>query len=200
MDKPDKKNQLTPKQEKFCLGYLETGNAYIAMSKSEITRSKTVGGFYVYLLIDPTNGEIFYVGKGKGKRMYSHELDAKAGRIANVKKHQRIVSVLDKGHQVDKIVFHSCSSEAEAFDIERIMIARLHEGLTNIIGGVTSQIEIAMERAKHALSRLISYEQWVSQASQAQLQAASNIAGSPLACYQDHKDTLERYASGDFSR
>lgn len=27
MDKPDKKNQLTPKQEKFCLVYLETGNA-----------------------------------------------------------------------------------------------------------------------------------------------------------------------------
>lgn len=192
--------KLTPKQENFCLAYLETGNAYIAMSESGIKRSKPVDGFYVYLLIDPANGEIFYVGKGKGKRMHDHELDAKAGRIANVKKHQRIVSVLDKGHQVDKIVFHSCSSEAEAFGVERIMIVRLHEGLTNMLGGVTSQKEIAMERAKHALFRLISYEQWISYASQAQLKAASNIAGSPLAFYQDHKDTLERYASGDFSR
>ena len=29
-------------------------------------------GYYVYLISDPTNGEIFYVGKGKGNRVFSH--------------------------------------------------------------------------------------------------------------------------------
>ena len=29
--------------------------------------------FYVYNLIDPRNNSIFYVGKGKGNRMYKHE-------------------------------------------------------------------------------------------------------------------------------
>ena len=27
---------------------------------------------YIYLLSDPTTGEIFYVGKGKGNRVFSH--------------------------------------------------------------------------------------------------------------------------------
>lgn len=191
---------LTPKQENFCLAYLETGNAYSAVERSGFKRSRATSGFYVYLLTDPLNGEIFYVGKGKGKRMHDHELDAKAGRIANVKKHQRIVSVLSRGHQVDKIVFHSCSDEVEAFDVERAMIVRLHDGLTNMLGGVTSQKDVAMERAKRALSRLITYDQWVMSASSAQLKAASNIAGSALAFYADHKATLERYSAGDFSR
>ena len=29
-------------------------------------------GNYVYRLIDPRNGETFYVGKGKGNRVFSH--------------------------------------------------------------------------------------------------------------------------------
>ena len=29
--------------------------------------------YYVYELIDPRNGEVFYVGKGSGKRAYKHE-------------------------------------------------------------------------------------------------------------------------------
>ena len=29
-------------------------------------------GYYVYLISDPSNGEIFYVGKGKGNRVFSH--------------------------------------------------------------------------------------------------------------------------------
>lgn len=29
-------------------------------------------GFYVYRLIDPRNGNTFYVGKGKGNRVFAH--------------------------------------------------------------------------------------------------------------------------------
>ncbi|MGI9440198.1 MAG: hypothetical protein ACR2OT_04365, partial [Parvibaculales bacterium] len=31
-------------------------------------------GYYVYRLIDPRNGETFYVGKGKNDRVFEHAL------------------------------------------------------------------------------------------------------------------------------
>lgn len=35
---------------------------------------KAIDGFgnYVYRLIDPRNGETFYIGKSKGNRVYAH--------------------------------------------------------------------------------------------------------------------------------
>ena len=32
--------------------------------------------YYVYRLIDPRNGQTFYVGKGKGNRVFAHVTDA----------------------------------------------------------------------------------------------------------------------------
>ena len=32
--------------------------------------------YYVYRLIDPRTGQTFYVGKGKGNRLYAHINDA----------------------------------------------------------------------------------------------------------------------------
>lgn len=52
-------------------------------------------GTYVYRLIDPRNGETFYVGKGKGDRVFAHiraepgiegdELDNKLKRIRDIR-------------------------------------------------------------------------------------------------------------------
>ena len=35
-------------------------------------------GYYVYRLIDPRNGDTFYVGKGIGNRIFAHALNASA--------------------------------------------------------------------------------------------------------------------------
>jgi hypothetical protein len=46
--------------------------------------------FYVYLYIDPRDGEVFYVGKGTGNRCFHHLKDVresdKAARIADIRK------------------------------------------------------------------------------------------------------------------
>jgi len=46
------------------------------MSKTQITEfsSEVIKklAYYVYRLIDPRNGETFYVGKGKGNRVFHH--------------------------------------------------------------------------------------------------------------------------------
>lgn len=38
-------------------------------------------GYYVYLLVDPTDGRPFYVGKGRGERANSHEIAALAEQV-----------------------------------------------------------------------------------------------------------------------
>jgi len=35
-------------------------------------------GYYVYRLIDPRDGSVFYIGKGKGNRVYAHLNEALA--------------------------------------------------------------------------------------------------------------------------
>ena len=39
--------------------------------------------FYVYNLIDPRDKSVFYVGKGKGNRMYKHEQYMINGKYSN---------------------------------------------------------------------------------------------------------------------
>jgi len=49
--------------------YLQCKNIY----QSTLINKEYTNGYYVYALIDHTNGEIFYIGKGKGNRLYQHE-------------------------------------------------------------------------------------------------------------------------------
>ena len=42
-------------------------------------------GYYVYRLLDPRNGETFYVGKGKGNRVFDHAKIAKAQNVKAAK-------------------------------------------------------------------------------------------------------------------
>ena len=62
--------------------------------------------YYVYTLAYP-NGEVFYVGKGVGNRMYHHEVEAAStARVAyrNRKKLEVIREVWASGGQVQKSI------------------------------------------------------------------------------------------------
>lgn len=95
-------------------------------------------GWYVYRLIDPRNGETFYIGKGRGNRVFSHirdepgldgdDLDNKIKRIRDV----RIT-----GFEVAHVIHRHGMDQRTAFEVEAALIDA-YPGLTNIAGGTGS--------------------------------------------------------------
>ncbi len=93
-------------------------------------------GSYVYRLIDPRNGETFYVGKGKGDRVFSHcraEGGIDGDEIDN--KLERIREIRLAGFEVSHVIHRHGMDEATAFEVEAALIDA-YPGLTNIVGGV----------------------------------------------------------------
>jgi hypothetical protein len=117
--------------------------------------------FYVYLLCDPFSGEIFYVGKGKGKRAFSHERDVRAkcgGKPSgNAAKVARIAAIHERGGSVDARILVDDLSEQEAFELERAVMNELGpESLTNFCAGVVTD----REHARLLLRRVKPFDQW----------------------------------------
>jgi hypothetical protein len=91
--------------------------------------------YYVYRLIDPRNGETFYVGKGKGDRVFQHARGAlNQGDILDDKL-QRINEIIGAGLEVGHVIHrHGIEEEETAFQIEAAVMDA-YPGLTNKVGG-----------------------------------------------------------------
>ena len=90
---------------------------------------------YVYRLIDPRNGETFYVGKGKGNRVFSHiraEQNLEGDEIDN--KLKRIWEISLAGFEVAHVIHRHGMDDGTAFEVEAALIDA-YPGLTNIVGG-----------------------------------------------------------------
>jgi hypothetical protein len=89
--------------------------------------------FYVYTLTDPTDGSVFYVGKGKGLRMYQHVVEARRDTArGNKRKLERIRKILEEGKEPLAQKVAEYEDEQDAFDHEADLIAAT-PGLTNIL-------------------------------------------------------------------
>ena len=93
--------------------------------------------WYVYRLIDPRNGETFYVGKGQGDRIFAHAkglLDGGEENIADPKL-QRIREInaagLEAGHVIHR---HGIETARIAYEVEAALIDA-YPGLENKVRG-----------------------------------------------------------------
>lgn len=103
--------------------------------------------YYVYRLIDPRSGQTFYVGKGKGNRLYAHVNDAlkdydgisytdsEEDDVSS--KIQQIRDIKNAGLEVIHVIQRYGLTEKEAFEVEAALID-CYGGLTNIQSGYSS--------------------------------------------------------------
>ena len=100
--------------------------------------------FYVYRLIDPRNGETFYVGMGRGNRIFVHakgefidsdspDLEEREDAVdLNLQRIKKILAVgLEVGHVVHR---HGIERSDVAYEIEAALIDA-YPGLTNRVEG-----------------------------------------------------------------
>ncbi len=109
--------------------------------------------YYVYRLIDPRNGETFYVGKGKDDRVFAHVNDEEENFKLSIseeeekeddtitenisQKFKRIREILSSNETVIHIIHRHGLSSKEALLVEATLIDAF-PGLANIQGGVSS--------------------------------------------------------------
>jgi uncharacterized protein len=93
---------------------------------------------YVYLLIDPSDDRVFYVGKGRGNRCFQHIAEAEhtsQDSIDDYPKLDRIRSIGRTGRVVIRVLRHGLTDEA-ALLVESAAIDLLSpDGLTNRVVG-----------------------------------------------------------------
>jgi uncharacterized protein len=109
--------------------------------------------YYVYRLIDPRNGETFYVGKGRGNRVFEHvkgelhaaeddELTGKLKRIREIRKDR---------FEVAHVIHRHGMTEDQALEVEAALIDAYPE-VTNQVGGRASD-ERGLMHANQVLER-----------------------------------------------
>lgn len=150
-------------------------------------------GPYVYALAH--QGQPFYIGKGRGRRMFQHVLDALRG--ARGRKCEKIRAIFAAGGEIEYQVLGRYGSDTEAYAAEKQLIARGGD-LTNIVGRNAKPIS-PRERAQQSFASLLAvmkpYDQWEPSLPPHLRTVAINVFGSPAGLYNTLKAVAEKGAA-----
>lgn len=98
-------------------------------------------GFYVYALVDPRNGKVFYIGKGAGNRVFAHANDAVESET-ETDKLNIIREIHNAGLKVEHFIVRHGMDEPTAYEVEAALIDfltypnfNLEPVLSNIVAG-----------------------------------------------------------------
>lgn len=116
---------------------------------------------YVYALVDPRDGQAFYIGKGKGKRCHHHVRDTKRGRISNARKTRRIAEIMRAGVAVEVRMLAENLSDFQAVRVERALIRQHRDSLTNRVFGHRHEMEACFDRLNEMIARFRTPRQWI---------------------------------------
>jgi hypothetical protein len=81
-----------------------------------------LNGFYVYALVDPRDNKVFYIGKGKDNRVFSHEAESEKTRESEKKKLQHIREIENCNLSVKRLIVNWGLTENEAYIAEATLI------------------------------------------------------------------------------
>lgn len=100
---------------------------------------------YVYRLIDPRNGETFYVGKGQGNRVLAH-IREQVGEDDPNNKLRRIRDIHLAGFEVAHVIHRHGMDDKTAFEVEAALIDHIRALRTLRVGSETRTTEPCMLR------------------------------------------------------
>lgn len=120
---------------------------------------------YVYQL-KTSDGDIIYIGKGQGNRMYKHTTIAKGKSVAklkNPKLYNKILKLLNSGKYIIPEIIYESNSELECLSKEVEIIAEIgKENLCNLTDGGegTSGYHLSKETKKKMSDYKKNHPEW----------------------------------------
>lgn len=89
--------------------------------------------YYVYLLRDPRDNAVLYIGKGKGNRLFAHTAAALKSNLQS-RKLQRIREITAAGAEVGMVFVRHGLTEKEAYEVEGALIDLYPDALNEADG------------------------------------------------------------------